>query len=185
MGRFKHLVDSPAGLEGFKAKYHIPPGVILEYCSPNRVHTDREMGQVVIPIITFKEGGMTLPIGRITRDFLLNYRLTPHQCGPNLFRVLGSVDVLNEQLGLGLTWHDVVHMYESCQLSGARYYLKSRSEDVRLISCLPKSNKGMKDDYLIALGEWIDGLHCPTRAGDPDGVPLGLVSLERGLAFQC
>ena len=113
-------------------------------------------------MIAFIDGGMTLPMGRITRDYLLNHRLTPHPCAPNLVRVLGSVDVLNEQLGLGLTWHDVVHMYECHQLSSARYYLKSRSKVVRLISRLPKSNKGIKDDYLIALGEWIDGLHCPT-----------------------
>ena len=111
------------------------------------------MGQVVIPMIAFIEGGMMLPMGRITRDYLLNHRLTPHQCAPNLFRVLGSIDVLNEQLGLGLMWHDVVHMYECRQLSGMRYYLKSQSEVIRLISCLPKSNKGMKDDYLIASGE--------------------------------
>ena len=185
MGRFKHLVDSLAGMEGFRAKYHIPPGVVLEYCSPDRVHTDREMGQVVIPMIAFIEGGMMLPIGRITEDYLLNYRLTSHQCAPNLFRVLGSIDVLNEQLGLGLMWHDVVHMYECRQLSGVRYYLKSRSEVIRLIYCLPISNKGMKDDYLIASGKWTDGLHCPTRVGDPGGVPLGLISLEWDLAFRC
>ena len=29
MGRFKHLVDSLAGMEGFRAKYHIPQGVAL------------------------------------------------------------------------------------------------------------------------------------------------------------
>ena len=92
------------------AKYHIPQRVVLEYCSPDRVHTDREVGQVVIPMIAFIEGEMTPPIGRITRDYLLNHRLTPQQCALNLFRVLVSVDVLNKQLGLGLTWHDVVHM---------------------------------------------------------------------------
>ena len=111
------------------------------------------MGQVVIPMIAFIEGEMTLPMDKITRDYLFNYRLTPHQCAPNLFRVLGSVDALNEQLGLGLTLHDVVHMYECRQLSGVGYYLKSQSEIVRLISCLPKSNKGMKDDYLIVSRE--------------------------------
>ena len=74
-------------------------------------------------------------------------------------------------------------MYESLKLSGAGYYLKSQSEVVRLISCLPKSNKGMKDDCLIVSREWSDGLHCPTRAGDPGRVPLGPVSLERVLAF--
>ena len=66
------------------------------------------MGEVVIPMIAFIEGGMTLPIGRVTSDYLINHRLTPHQCGPNLFRVLGCIDAFNEQMGLGLTWHDVV-----------------------------------------------------------------------------
>ena len=55
MGRFKHLVDSSVDMEGFRAKYHIPQRVVLEYCSPDRVHTDREVGQVVIPMIAFIE----------------------------------------------------------------------------------------------------------------------------------
>ena len=54
------------------------------------------MGEVVIPIIAFIEGGITLPTGRITRDYLRNHRLIPHQCAPNLFRVLGCVDALNK-----------------------------------------------------------------------------------------
>ena len=114
---------------------------------------------------------------------MINHRLTPYQCAPNLFRVLGYVDVLNEQMGLRLTWHDVVHMYECHKLTSAGYYLKSWSEVVRLISCLPRSNKGMKDDYLIISGERNDSLHCPTRAGDPGGVPLGSVHLEGDLTF--
>ena len=72
-------------------------------------------------MIAFIEGGMALPMDRITRDYLLNHMLTPHQCAPNLFRVLGCINVLNEQLGLGLTWHDVFHMYECRQLSGVGY----------------------------------------------------------------
>ena len=122
-------------------------------------------------MIAFIEEGMTLPMGRVTQDYLINYRLCPHQCAPNLFRVLGSIDALNEQMGLRLTWHDVVHMYECHLLANSGYYLKSRSNIVRLVSCLPKSKKGMKDDYLIASGEWHDGLHCPTQVGEPSGVP--------------
>ena len=112
MGRFKYLVDSQAGMEGFRAKYHIPPGVGLQYCPPDQVCTERGMGEVVIPMIAFIEGGMTLPMGRITRDYLRNHRLCPHQCAPNMFRILGSINALSEHLHLGLTWHDVVHMYE-------------------------------------------------------------------------
>ena len=74
-------------------------------------------------------------------------------------------------MGLRLTWHDVVHMYECHSLTDSGYYLKSRSSIVRLVSCLPKYNKGMKDDYLIASREWHDGLHCPTQVGEPSGVP--------------
>ena len=95
MGRFKHLIDSHAGMEGFRAKYHIPQGVALRYYAPDQVVTDRNEGEVVIPMIAFI-GGMTLPIGKVTRNYLINHRLCPHQCAPNLFRVLASVDTLNE-----------------------------------------------------------------------------------------
>ena len=83
-------------MEGFRAKYHIPQGVVLEYCPLDRILTDRRVGEVVIPMIAFIEEGITLPMGRITRDYLLNHSLTLHQCGPNLFRVLGCMDALNE-----------------------------------------------------------------------------------------
>ena len=53
-------------------------------------------------------------------------------------------------------------MYECYLIADFGYYLKSRSSDVRLISCLLKSNKGMKDDFLIILGKWYDGLHYLT-----------------------
>ena len=75
------------------------------------------------------------------------------------------------QMGLRLTWHDVVYMYKCHSLADLGYYLNSKSNIIRLVSCLPKSNKGMKDDYLIAPREWHDGLHCPTREGEPGGVP--------------
>ena len=125
----------------------------LRYCSTEQIATDREIGEVIIPIIAFIEGGMTLPMGKITWDYLITHRLCPHQCAANMFRILGCVDALNEHLRLGLTWHDVVHMYEFYSQSDGGYYLKSRLAVVRLISCLPKSNKGMKDDYLIVPGE--------------------------------
>lgn len=69
-------------------------------------------------------------------------------------------------MNLGLTWHNVAHLYECHSLSEG-YYFKSRSDEVRLISCLPKSNKGLKDDYLIVSRKWHDGLHCLVRAGTP------------------
>ena len=61
MGKFKRLVDTLATMEAFRARYHIPQGVVLEYCPPDRVLTDRDIGQVVIPMIAFIKRGMTLP----------------------------------------------------------------------------------------------------------------------------
>ena len=108
---------------------------------------------------------------RVIKDYLIARRICPHQCASSLFRVIGSVDAVNKQMGLGLTWYDVVWMYECHFLSNSGYYLKSRSSEVWLTSCRPKSNKVMKDDFIIVSGEWHDGLHCPTQEGAPGGVP--------------
>ena len=101
MGRFESLVDSLSKIELFKEKYQIPQEVGLRYCSTEKIVTNREVGEVVIPIIAFIEGGMTLPMGRITRDYLINHRLCPHRCTPNMFRILGCVDSINEYLQIG------------------------------------------------------------------------------------
>ena len=98
MGRFMSLVDSPLKIKLFKQKYHIPQEVGLRYYSTKQIATNREMGEVIIPMIAFIEGGMTLPMGRITRDYLITCRLCPHQCAPNMFRILGCVDALNKHL---------------------------------------------------------------------------------------
>ena len=78
MGRFKYLVDNLALIEIFKEKYHIPQELSLRYCPPEGIAFDREVGEGVIPMIAFIEGGMTLPMGRIMRDYLRNHRLCPH-----------------------------------------------------------------------------------------------------------
>ena len=96
---------------------------------------------MVIPMIAFIEGGMRIPIGRVTRDYLIAHRLTLTQCAPNMFRILGSVDTLNEKVNVNLTHHDINW-----------YHLKTRVLTVRLISCLLESNKGMGKDFLIISG---------------------------------
>ena len=108
---------------------------------------------MVIPIITFIEGRMRILMGTVTRDYLRAHRLAPTQCAPNMFRILGCVNALNERMGLGLTHHDVNWIYNLHHLIGQGYYLKSRYPKVRLIQCLPDSNKGLKKDFLILFKE--------------------------------
>ena len=103
MGRFERLVKSLALIEMFKEKYHIPQEVSIRYCSPEGLAFDREVGEVIIPMIAFIEGGMTILMDRITRDYLRSHRFCPQQCAPNFFRILGAIDALDRHLGLGLT----------------------------------------------------------------------------------
>ena len=103
-------------------------------------------------MIAFIEGGMTIPMGTLTRNYLRYFKLSPTQCAPNMFRVLGSIEVLNERMNLNLTHHDINWIYNLLYLKGQRYYLKSRQSEVRLIQCLPISNKGLKEDLLIFSG---------------------------------
>ena len=87
-----------------------------------------------------------------------------------MFRILGSVDALSGKIGVNLTHHDINWIYNCHKLTGQGYYLKTKVPVVRLISCLPESNKGMDKDYLIISGEWHDGLYYPTREGTLGGV---------------
>ena len=107
MGRFTSLVNTPEGIESFKARYRIDTGVSIRYCHQEEWHTMKQEGEVVIPMIAFIEGGMRIPMGSITRDYRIAHRLCPTQYAPNIFRILGSVDALNENMVVNLTHHDV------------------------------------------------------------------------------
>ena len=46
-------------------------------------------------------------MGTVIRDYLRAHRLAPTQYALNMFRILGSINDLNEKMGLGLTHHYV------------------------------------------------------------------------------
>ena len=152
MGRCKYLVDTEEGMRSFRSKYNILPHVGIRYVAQVEWFDERKTNEVVIPMIAFIEGGMAIPMGTITRKYLRFFRLSPTQCAPNMFRVLESIEALNERMNLNLTHHDVNWIYNLQHMKGQGYYLKSRRSEVRLIQCLPVSNKGLKDDFLIFSG---------------------------------
>ena len=125
MGRFKHLMDSEEGMKSFRIKYKIPPYMGIRYVAQGEWFDERKIGEVVIPMIAFIEGGMTIPIDTLTR-FLRFFRLSLTQCALNMFKVLGSIETLNERMNLNLTHHDVNWIYNLHNLKGQEYYLKSR-----------------------------------------------------------
>ena len=69
IGRFLRLVYTPKKKQAFKVKYNIPTGVEIEHCHLGKWHTKRPKGAMVIPMIAFIEGGMQIPMGKVTRDF--------------------------------------------------------------------------------------------------------------------
>ena len=169
MGRFKKLVESKEVMEKFVADYKIPNNVGLRYCKEGDWHIMRRKGKVVIPIITFLEWGMRLSMRPVVRDYVRHFRLAPVQCAINVFKILGNVDALNEQMGLRLTYHDVNWCYNLQYLTSKTYYMKVRDERVRLIQCLPESSKGLNKDFLIVSGAWHDGLPYSTKEGTLGG----------------
>ena len=62
------------------------------------------------------------------------------------------MDALNEKMGLRLTHHDINWCYNLQHLKGKSHYMKARDDKVRLIQCLPVSNKGLNKDFLIVSG---------------------------------
>ena len=85
MGRFKKLVKSEEAMEKFVADYRIPSNVDLRYYEKGEWNFMRQGGEIVIPMITFIEGGIRIPMGPVMRDYLRFVRLTPIQCAPNVF----------------------------------------------------------------------------------------------------
>ena len=169
MGRFKELVDTEEGMRSFRSKYNIPPHVGIRYTAQGEWYNERKTNEVVISMIAFIEGGVTIPMGTLTRNYLRYFRLSLTQCVPNMFRVLGSIEALNERMNLNLTHHDINWIYNLQHLKKQGYYLKSRHAKVRLIQCLLVSTKGLKEDFLIFSGRWHDGLPYPVKEGEPGG----------------
>ena len=107
MGRFKELVDTEVKMRNFRTKYNIPPDVGVRYATQGEWYDERKTNEVAIPMISFIEGGMTIPMGTLTRNYFRYFRLSPTQCAPNILRVLGCIEALNERVNLNLNHHDI------------------------------------------------------------------------------
>ena len=84
--------------------------------------------------------------------------------------------MINRKMGTNLTWHVMNWVYNRQKRKETNYYIKCRVPSIRLISCMPESNKGMDKDFLIISGDWHDGLQCPTQDREPGRVPTDLRS---------
>ena len=68
MGRYAKLVDTSENRDVFRAQYRIPDSVEIQHYEYGEwLVMNRPLKFVVIPMIAFIEGGMELPMGRVTR----------------------------------------------------------------------------------------------------------------------
>ena len=95
------------------------------------------------------------------------YGMSPNQLPPNFYRVVSCVSRLNQLYGLWLDHHDINFMYSLCSNIKTFSYLKVRDIRVRLISCLPDSNRNSTGEYVRVSGNWhANELTCPTSPRD-------------------
>ena len=71
-------MDSEEGMNSFRIKYNIPLHVGVRYAAQGEWFDERKTGEVVILMIAFIEGGMTIPMGTLTRNFLRFLGCLPH-----------------------------------------------------------------------------------------------------------
>ena len=78
MGRFARLVNTLEGMAAFRARYRIFDNVEIQHCELGEwLAINRPPSSIVIPMTAFIEGEMEISMGRVTRDFLINYKLSP------------------------------------------------------------------------------------------------------------
>ena len=126
------------------------------------VHKRSWSSTTFFPLMAILEGGVRFPMDPLLLKTLRFYGLCPDQLPPNFYRVVSSVSRLNKIYGLQLNHHDINFMYSLCVNKKTNYYLKVRDMRVRLISCLPDSNRNSAEEYVWVSGNWFaNELPCP------------------------
>lgn len=99
-------------------------------------------------------GGVRFLINPLLLSALRYYELCPDQLPPNFYWVVSCISKLNHTFGLQLDHHDINHTYSLCGKKKTNYYLKVRDMRIRLISCLPDSNRNSASEFVWVRGNW-------------------------------
>ena len=135
-------------LATFRQNYSVPDDVEVMYCHESEIALHRGEGTAFFPLMSILEGGVRFLIDPLLLNAFRYYGLSPDQLPPNFYRVVSCVSRLNQTFGLQLDHHDINHMYSLCGKKKSNYYLKVRDIRVRLISCLPNSNRNSAEEYV-------------------------------------
>ena len=95
MGKFKSLVDTR--LVASRKVYGIPDDVGVSYCLDKEVDFRKGLETMIIPLVSFVEEGVRIPISKLLTNFLRKFKICRDQCTPNIFRVVSSIGELNRR----------------------------------------------------------------------------------------
>ena len=151
---YSFLLDTPASLAIFRQKFDILGDMEVAYCHKNEISLHRRQGTTFFPLMAVLEGGVRLPLDPLVVSTLRYYGLCLDQLPPNFYRVVSCISRLNHTFDLQLDHHDINHMYSLYGNKSSNYYLKTRDNRLRLISCLPDSNRNSAREFVRVRGNW-------------------------------
>ena len=143
-------------------QFDIPGDVEVAYYHESEIALHRGHGTTFFPIMAVLEGGVRFPVDPLVVSTLRYYGLCPDQLPPNFYWVVCCVSRLNHTFDLQLDHYDINHMYSLCGNKTSNYYLKTRDNWVRLISCLPYSNRNSAREFVQVHDNWCaEEIPCP------------------------
>jgi len=154
---YSYLLSSKAALATFRAAYNVPKDVDIANCHEGDIDIQRGRGvnTIFFPLMAILEGGIRFPVDPLIIGTLRFYSLCPDQLPPNFYRIVNCISRLNQLFGLQLNYHDINFMYSLCSNIDSDYSLKTRDMRVRLISCLPNSNRNSAGEFVRVSGNWL------------------------------
>ena len=145
---YAFLLNIAASLATFRQTFEIPDNVEVVYCHESQIALHKGEHTAFFPLMAILEGGVRSPMDTLLLNTLRYYRLCPDQLPPNFYRVVSYVSRLNHTFGLQLDHYDINHMNSLFGNKGTNYYLKVKDTQVRLISCLPESNRNSVEEFV-------------------------------------
>ena len=149
---YAFLLNTEASLATFRQKFDIPNDVEVAYYHESEIALHRGANTLFFPLMAILEGKVRFPVDPPLLNTLRYYGLYPDQLPPNFYRVVSCASKLNQTFGLQLDHHNINHMYSLCGNKRTNYYLKVRDMKVRLISCLPDSNRNSTGEFVRVRG---------------------------------
>ena len=159
---YAFLLNTEASLATFRQTFDILDDVEVAYCHESEIALHKGANTTFFPLMAILEGGVRFPVGPLLLNTFRYYGLCLDQLPPNFYRVVSCVSRLNQTFDLQLDHHDINHMYSLYGNKISNYYLKVRDMMVRLISCLPDSNRNSAEEFVRVCGNWFAGeIPCP------------------------